>query len=128
MLNEIENIISGSEGGKLSAKIAESGGEVRIVPHGNKDFEELMRMLERNGFALMSLFCVQTSAKEFQLIYAFEKTGHPEIAVVHRRAGESASSVASLFPSACWYEREIMDGIGISLAWGIPCTGISLCS
>ncbi|MBS3054493.1 MAG: NADH-quinone oxidoreductase subunit C [Candidatus Aenigmarchaeota archaeon] len=114
MLNEIENIISGSEGGKLSAKIAESGGEVRIVPHGNKDFEELMRMLERNGFALMSLFCVQTSAKEFQLIYAFEKTGHPEIAVVHRRAGESASSVASLFPSACWYEREITDGFGMA--------------
>ena len=110
MLGKIEKIA----GGKMHAKISVNmGNEIHIIPQKAEDFNALIGAFARSGFGLVSLFCFQPHGKGFRLIYAFEKHGYPEIAVIQRDAGISVPSVAGTFPSACWYEREITDGFGI---------------
>ncbi len=80
-----------------------------------EDFMQTMKAFAEKQFQLISLFCVEKfeGQQGYCLLYAFEKQVYPEILVLKRRISSKASSIALLFPSACWYEREIQDGFGI---------------
>ncbi|MDO8568402.1 MAG: NADH-quinone oxidoreductase subunit C [Dehalococcoidales bacterium] len=93
------------------------GGEVHLTL-AEERFRDAISVLSRD-FDLVSLFCVQEYEGQagFTLLYAFELTGCPEIAVIERHlAGTQATSIARRFPSASWYEREISDGFGIEFS------------
>jgi Ni,Fe-hydrogenase III large subunit/Ni,Fe-hydrogenase III component G len=78
-----------------------------------------IRGLSENGYELISLFCVQdfNGQEGFTLFYAFEKVGFLEIPVLQVHIeGAKADSIAKVYASACWYEREITDGFGIEFA------------
>ena len=82
----------------------------------DEEFNGILTNLAGKDIVLIGLFCVQDfdGQSGFTLLYAFEKRGSPNLVVVKRHLRSSAaSSVASIFPSACWFEREIRDGFGI---------------
>lgn len=77
-----------------------------------QDFPSATNLLSDSGLILISAFCTQ-APKGFTLRYAFEKRGNATILIVERHVEHSTTSIATLFPSACWYEREIRDGFGV---------------
>ncbi len=66
-------------------------------------------------FELATLFCAQNFVAEgFTLFYVFEKIGYPEVLILQTTLKDTeAVSIAQIYPSACWYEREVTDGFGI---------------
>jgi Ni,Fe-hydrogenase III large subunit len=101
-----------------------SGTELQIRRGKNNEFyillaeEEFLKTmpsLSEKGFVLLSLFCVQDFEENpgFTLFYIFRMNGFTDVFAFMRHVGTETTSVAALFPSACWYEREIRDGFGI---------------
>ncbi len=78
--------------------------------------KNVIKQLSENAFELITLFCVQNfkGTEGFTLFYAFEKPGFQEIPIltVHLESN-NVQSIAKIYASACWYEREIADGFGI---------------
>lgn len=111
-------------------------GEYYVSFDGLDDnaFKKAVCALDEREFALISLFCCQNfeKASGLTLFYVFEKRGcesESDILVLHRRIGYSglgsgsggskkpcAQSIAEIFPSACWFERDISDGFGVEFA------------
>jgi formate hydrogenlyase subunit 5 len=80
-----------------------------------KELQNIIKLASENNFELVSLFCAENfSHQGFTLFYVFEKIGYEEIPILYcSLSGNQAVSVAKVYPSACWYEREITDGFGI---------------
>ena len=85
------------------------------LPVNESDLQKALNVMNENSFELISLFCVQDfTEKGFTLFYAFEITGFEQTLILqYALNGSQAVSIAKTFPSACWYEREIIDGFGI---------------
>ncbi len=85
------------------------------IPLGEKEFLKTVPVLSEKGFVLISLFCVQNfeDSPGFTLFYVFRLNGFSGIFAFMRNARKETTSIATVFPSACWYEREIRDGFGI---------------
>jgi Ni,Fe-hydrogenase III component G len=86
------------------------------LPTESSNLPVIIRRLSENGYELISLFCVQNfnDQKGFTLLYVFEKAGFLEMPILQVHLdGNHASSIAKVYASACWYEREIADGFGI---------------
>ncbi|MEN6610910.1 MAG: NADH-quinone oxidoreductase subunit C, partial [Methanoregulaceae archaeon] len=90
-----------------------SGGELYYSLQ-EQEFLHLVPHLAANNFVLTGLFAVQDFAdtRGISLLTVFEKEG--TCLVLVRAAGPGTASIARIFPSACWFERECMDGFGIS--------------
>jgi formate hydrogenlyase subunit 5 len=82
---------------------------------GEDEFLRTVPALSEKGFVLISLFCVQNFEENpvFTLFYIFRLKGFTDVFAFMRHVREETTSVATVFPSACWYEREIRDGFGI---------------
>jgi formate hydrogenlyase subunit 5 len=95
---------------------ASEGGSGEIYANVADDcFESAARVLSSDGFNLINLFCAEDfeSHRGLTLFYAFEKAGKEGVLVLVRRLKDGkATSVEELYPTACWYEREIQDGFG----------------
>lgn len=80
-----------------------------------EEFLKIMSALPYKGFVLISLFCVQDFEEnpDFTLFYIFRLTGFTDVFAFMRHVRTEVTSIAAVFPSACWYEREIRDGFGI---------------
>ena len=79
-------------------------------------FEKVMKEAASDKIILISLFCVQNFAYPhvFTLLYVFEKLNNPSLVVLKRHLDSPQGfSIAHIFPSASWFEREIRDGFGI---------------
>ncbi|MBI2107511.1 NADH-quinone oxidoreductase subunit C [Candidatus Woesearchaeota archaeon] len=92
----------------------ENGNEL----YANADeasFPTSMKLLNGKGFTLISMFCEEKfNSSRFTLFYVFERELFDDVLVVVRNLkSKKAASVMQIFPSASWYEREIMDGFGI---------------
>ena len=79
------------------------------------EFAGTIQCLSAERVSLISLFAQQEGGRDaFTLVYVFEKTGCSNLLVIKRRIGRAETgSVATVFASACWFEREIRDGFGI---------------
>lgn len=79
-------------------------------------FHSAIAALSGDDVRLINLFCAENfrDHRGFALFYVFEKSGSSNILVLERHlAGAKASSIAGIFSSACWFEREVRDGFGI---------------
>jgi formate hydrogenlyase subunit 5 len=85
------------------------------IPLGEEEFLKTVPALSEKGFVLISLFCVQDFEENpgFTLFYIFRLTGFTDMFAFMRYVRKETTSIAVVFPSACWYEREIRDGFGI---------------
>nr|WP_320160181.1 NADH-quinone oxidoreductase subunit C [uncultured Methanoregula sp.] len=80
---------------------------------GEGEFETVISFLSAGKCVLSGLFCVEgfVTGSKFSLFYVFEKKAG--VLVVVRNVEGRASSIARVFPSACWFERECRDGFGV---------------
>jgi formate hydrogenlyase subunit 5 len=101
-----------------------SGKELRIrsgknnelyISLGEEEFLKTVPVLSEKGFVLISLFCIQgfEESPDFTLFYVFRLNGFTNVFAFMRHVRAETTSIATIFPSACWYEREIRDGFGI---------------
>ncbi|MFA4876668.1 MAG: NADH-quinone oxidoreductase subunit C [Methanoregula sp.] len=81
-----------------------------------REFEDLVLSLSQSKCVLSGLFCVEgfVTGSRFSLFYVFEKKTN--ILVVVRNIENSTRSIARVFPSANWFERECRDGFGVEFA------------
>lgn len=83
-------------------------------------FEEIYPALAERKFSLIGLFCAEAFEKKdgFTLFYAFKQAGREPVLILVREIekGKKAISIAEIFPSASWFEREIRDGFGLEFA------------
>ncbi len=85
------------------------------IPFGEEEFLKTVPVLSQKGFVLISLFCVQgfEGSPGFTLFYVFRRRGFTDVFAFMRHVRTETTSIAMIFPSACWYEREIRDGFGV---------------
>lgn len=85
------------------------------IPLREEEFLKTVPVLSEKGFVLISLFCVQgfEGSPGFTLFYVFRLNGFTDLFAFMRNVGAETTSIDTLFPSACWYEREIRDGFGV---------------
>lgn len=85
------------------------------IPLGEEEFLKTVLSLPEKGFVLISLFCVQDfeESPDFTLFYVFRLNGFTDVFAFMRCVRMETTSIAMVFPSACWYEREVRDGFGI---------------
>ena len=82
------------------------------------EFSNAIKSMFENKFDLVSLFCVENFVHAgFTLFYVFEKIGLKEILVLQiALIKNQAVSIAKIYPSASWYEREVTDGFGVEFS------------
>jgi formate hydrogenlyase subunit 5 len=82
---------------------------------GEEEFLKTIPVLSQKGFVLIGLFCVQGFEEnpDFTLFYIFRLSGFTDIFLFMRQVLAETTSIATVFPSACLYEREIRDGFGV---------------
>jgi Ni,Fe-hydrogenase III large subunit/Ni,Fe-hydrogenase III component G len=81
------------------------------------EFKKIIAGLAGKDVILAGLFCVQNFAEYTgsSLLYVFQKRNCSHTVIVVRPLKNNTSdSIALQFPSACWFEREVTDGFGIS--------------
>ena len=119
MENLIKQVLKATYARVLESDITKGKNGELYFHLEEKDFETVMHFLSAEGFELMGLFC----AEDFEghsgptLFYAFEHVDHRWTLLftlpLRMRRG---ISIAKTYPSACWYEREITDGFGVTFA------------
>ena len=79
----------------------------------DSEFETAVIHLAANKFILISLFCCEgfSNRTPNSLFYVFERRN--SILVLIRDVDTRTSSLACIYPSASWFERECRDGFGI---------------
>jgi formate hydrogenlyase subunit 5 len=80
-------------------------------------FGDVIANLVEQDVVLIALFCAEDFGGHsgFTLFYVLEKRGCRKIVVLQLQLkGDEANSIATIFPSACWFEREISDGFGVN--------------
>lgn len=104
------------EPGLIKSYFNPGGSEEIYVPLEENQFAGVIRELCRQEAVLIGLFCTENFEwhSGFTLFYVFEKRGAGNVVVFLRRlSGQTASSIATIFPGAIWFEREIRDGFGV---------------
>ena len=94
----------------------ENGENEFYFSFADNDFEKGMKKIAEKGLTCINLFCVENFAGKdgFTLFYVFEQKGNTRFSVVELKLAQNkALSLATLFPTTGWYEREIHDGFGI---------------
>ena len=83
---------------------------VRIEAH---EFMTAISHMATNKFVLVSLFCCEAFSEnaEQTLFYVFER--RTSLLVLTLGINRRATSIASMYPSASWFERECHDGFGV---------------
>jgi Ni,Fe-hydrogenase III large subunit/Ni,Fe-hydrogenase III component G len=86
------------------------------VPLNQEALQNAIQKLAAAHFELVSLFCAENfKVSGFTLFYVFEKVDYHEVLVLQCALGKNpAVSIAKTYPSACWYEREVTDGFGVT--------------
>ncbi|RPI39455.1 MAG: hydrogenase large subunit [Methanoregulaceae archaeon] len=94
-------------------RITNGPGDECYVPVNDQEFRSAAETLALRKFVLAGLFAVETFSDRApcSLLSVFEKKHN--ILLLIRDVDGSAVSVADLFASASWFERECRDGFGI---------------
>lgn len=109
----ISNLLNDVSGKQL--QIIRINNNEFYIPLGEEDFLKTVPVLSQKGFVLIGLFCVQgfEGNPDFTLFYVFRLSGFTDVFTFMRQIMAETTSIATVFPSACWYEREIRDGFGV---------------
>jgi Ni,Fe-hydrogenase III large subunit len=101
-------------GGDAPARATRGPGGEWYVPVDESCFERAIPELAARKFVLISLFGVEGFSPECRhsLLYILERKGSI-LVLVRAVTGGRATSIATIFPSAAWPERECRDGFGI---------------
>ncbi|NMB79605.1 MAG: hydrogenase large subunit [Methanomicrobiales archaeon] len=102
--------------GTFAARItAGQNGEFYLAVT-EEEFTPAIESLAARKCVLIGLFCVQdfSPRSRFSLLYVFEKKS--SILILIRDCAGTATSIARIFPSANWFERECRDGFGIEFS------------
>ncbi|WP_292370218.1 NADH-quinone oxidoreductase subunit C [Methanoregula sp. UBA64] len=104
-------------GDEAPGRAARGPGGEWYVPVEESGFDRAIRELAARKFVLISLFGTEGFAQEsrFSLLYVFERK-EGILVLVRAVADGRATSIATIFPSASWPERECRDGFGIEFA------------
>ncbi|MCK9579895.1 MAG: NADH-quinone oxidoreductase subunit C [Methanoregula sp.] len=88
------------------------GGEV-YLPIGSTDFARTVTQLASHQFTLIGLVGIEGFGQGpgTSLLYIFEKLEH--ILILIADGDGTLPSIAKVFPSASWFERECRDGFGV---------------
>jgi Ni,Fe-hydrogenase III large subunit/Ni,Fe-hydrogenase III component G len=81
------------------------------------EFAKTIASLAGKDIVLTGLFGAQNfdGHTGFSLLYIFQKrTSNHTVVIVRPLLKNTAPSIALHFPSACWFEREVTDGFGIT--------------
>jgi formate hydrogenlyase subunit 5 len=94
-------------------RITNSPAHECYIPVEEQEFLRAAEILSLHKFVLIGLFACEgfSDRAPCSLFTVFERKEH--ILVLIRDVDKNAVSVAGLFPSASWFERECMDGFGI---------------
>jgi Ni,Fe-hydrogenase III large subunit/Ni,Fe-hydrogenase III component G len=97
----------------LKMRIGAGSNNEHYVRIEEPEFESAISHLAANKFVLISLFCCEGfSGNAAQtLFYVFERRA--SILVLVRGINGRAMSIAAIYPSASWFERECRDGFGV---------------
>jgi Ni,Fe-hydrogenase III large subunit/Ni,Fe-hydrogenase III component G len=97
----------------LPDRISSGSNNEHYVLLEEPEFEMAVSHLAANKFVLISLFCCEGFFKNaaHTLFYVFER--RTSILVLVRGVNGRATSIASIYPSASWFERECRDGFGV---------------
>jgi formate hydrogenlyase subunit 5 len=110
----------------LHEEISQIFGETEVIegknselylPISTAELQKAIPVLSERKFELVSLFCAQdfAAARGFTLFYVFEKAGIQQTLIIQTPLESTeAQSIAKTYGSACWYEREVTDGFGIT--------------
>jgi formate hydrogenlyase subunit 5 len=100
----------------LQDRIRAGSNNEQYVRIEEPEFESAVSHLAANKFVLISLFCSEGFTKNVvrTLFYVFER--RTSILVLVRDSNGPATSIADLYPSASWFERECRDGFGVEFA------------
>ncbi len=113
MTNIMEEAVKLFEG-RVHYEVVSEAKDEPYLAVDESSFQEAAHALSEAGFGLVNLFCVEGFGGEaLSLLYAFEKKGAEGILFVVRNVSGPMTSIADIFPSASWYEREIGDGFGL---------------
>ncbi|MEQ4487288.1 MAG: NADH-quinone oxidoreductase subunit C [Dehalococcoides mccartyi] len=107
----------------LSEFLSPAINPLRLEKGANKDYylgldwaeaAALYPKLAEDGFGLIGLFGLEgfRGYEGLSLLYVFEKRNYSGTLVIIRRTDSPVASIAAIFPSACYFEREIRDGYG----------------
>jgi formate hydrogenlyase subunit 5 len=106
-----------------AAKLLEGKAKYDVVSEKNGEhylavderyFLDTIQTLSDAGYGLVSLFCVEGfEGDALSLLYTFEKRGTEGMLFLIRDTSGGVTSIADIYPSASWYEREVSDGFGV---------------
>ena len=102
---------------EIGAQEKDKNGPESYISLPEEAFISTMAGISGKDIVLIGLFCVQNFDGHigFTLLYILEKRSSKRTVIIERHLREPyASSIATLFPSACWFEREITDGFGVT--------------
>jgi Ni,Fe-hydrogenase III large subunit/Ni,Fe-hydrogenase III component G len=100
----------------LRDRISTGSSHEHYVLIEESEFETAIVHMAANKFVLISLFCCEGFTRNVAqtLFYVFERRN--SIMVLVRGVNGHATSIAGIYPSASWFERECRDGFGIEFA------------
>lgn len=103
------------ENAEKTGRIATGPADEVYVSITEPEFTSAIPWLSVHEFVLIGLFGVENfNGSPFSLLYVFERKG--EILILVRPVLQEATSIAAIFPTATWFERECRDGFGIEFA------------
>jgi formate hydrogenlyase subunit 5 len=97
-------------------ELVEGKNSEHYLPLSTAELQKAIPTLSERKFELVSLFCAENFIQEgFSLFYVFEKAGITQTLILQTHLeGKEAVSIAKTYGSACWYEREVTDGFGVT--------------
>jgi Ni,Fe-hydrogenase III large subunit len=104
-------------GDEAATRAARGPGGEWYVPVEESAFEQAIRELAARKFVLISLFGAEGFTQESRqsILYVLERKGS-SLVLVQAVTDGRATSVATIYPSATWPERECRDGFGIEFS------------
>jgi formate hydrogenlyase subunit 5 len=97
----------------LPDRITKGSNNEQYVRIEEPEFGTAISHLAANKFVLISLFCSEGFSRNAAqtLFYVFERRS--SVLVLVRDINGRATSIAGIYPSASWFERECRDGFGV---------------
>ncbi|MEN6444215.1 MAG: NADH-quinone oxidoreductase subunit C [Methanoregula sp.] len=109
----LKTVVAELFGADAPSRIAIGSNNESYLTVSDSEFACAVPYLAAHKFVLAALFCVEGFSEEwpYSLLSVFIRKDN--ILILVRNVNDRARSIASVFPSASWFERECRDGFGV---------------